>query len=137
MKVLFGMPLGLTTGFVQSLLQIVELDWDVPDNSRLCRPLPGRRFAKQICREGPEVSEREPTLSRGNRAVEITSSNIGDAPMLPELLNQMPPDPDIGSVTAPSWQHALHAPDGQSAPNDPQNPMSTTRYLPEQKRQGY
>lgn len=26
------------------------------------------------------------------RAVEITTSNVGDAPMLPELLNQIPPD---------------------------------------------
>ena len=34
------------------------------------------------------------------RAVEVTSSNIGDAPMLPELLNQTPPDQDVGSVTA-------------------------------------
>ena len=34
------------------------------------------------------------------RAVEVTTSNIGDAPMLPELLNQIPPDQDLGSVTA-------------------------------------
>jgi len=34
------------------------------------------------------------------RAVEVTGSTIGDAPMLPELLNQIPPDQDIGSVTA-------------------------------------
>ena len=34
------------------------------------------------------------------RAVEITGSNIGDAPMLPELLDQIPPDQDVGSVTA-------------------------------------
>ena len=34
------------------------------------------------------------------RAIEVTSSNIGDAPMLPELLNQIPRDQDIGSVTA-------------------------------------
>ncbi len=34
------------------------------------------------------------------RALEVTSSNIGDAPMLPELLNQIPPDLDIESVTA-------------------------------------
>ena len=34
------------------------------------------------------------------RAVEVTGSNIGDAPMLPELLNQIPSDQDIGSVTA-------------------------------------
>jgi hypothetical protein len=34
------------------------------------------------------------------RAVEVTTSNIGDAPMLPELLNQIPADQTIGSVTA-------------------------------------
>ena len=34
------------------------------------------------------------------RAVEVTGSNIGDAPMLPELLNQIPSGQDIGSVTA-------------------------------------
>jgi hypothetical protein len=34
------------------------------------------------------------------RAVEVTTNNIGDAPILPELLNQIPPDQDIGSVTA-------------------------------------
>lgn len=34
------------------------------------------------------------------RAVEITGSNIGDAPMLPELLHQIPADEQIGSVTA-------------------------------------
>lgn len=34
------------------------------------------------------------------RAVEITGSNIGDAPMLPELLDQIPPDQKIGRVTA-------------------------------------
>ena len=33
------------------------------------------------------------------RAVEVTGSNIGDAPMLPKLLNQIPSDQDIGSVT--------------------------------------
>ena len=37
MKVLFGMPLRQTTGFVQSLLQLVGLDWPVPDFSTLCR----------------------------------------------------------------------------------------------------
>ena len=34
------------------------------------------------------------------RAVEVTSSEVGDAPMLPELLNQIPPDQEIASVTA-------------------------------------
>lgn len=34
------------------------------------------------------------------RAVEITGSNIGDAPVLPDLLDQIPADEEIGSVTA-------------------------------------
>ncbi|NKX74010.1 transposase [Rhodobacteraceae bacterium R_SAG3] len=34
------------------------------------------------------------------RAVEVTSRNIGDALMLPELLNPIPPDQDIELVTA-------------------------------------
>jgi len=34
------------------------------------------------------------------RAVEVTGNHIGDAPMLPDLLDQIPPDQTIGSVTA-------------------------------------
>ena len=34
------------------------------------------------------------------RATEVTSSDVGDAPMLPELLDQIPPDHEIASVTA-------------------------------------
>jgi hypothetical protein len=34
------------------------------------------------------------------RAVEVTSSSIGDPPMLPYLLGQITPDQKIGSVTA-------------------------------------
>ena len=37
MKVLYGMALRQTTGFVESLLQLVGLDWQVPDFSTLCR----------------------------------------------------------------------------------------------------
>ena len=133
MKVLFGMPLRQTTGFVQSLLGLVGLDWRVPDFSTLCRrqrtlnvaipyrggtgPLnllidstgikaegegewnarkhggPKRRIWRKI-----HIGIDEQTLEV--RAVEITGSNIGDAPMLPELLDQIPPDQDVGSVTA-------------------------------------
>jgi hypothetical protein len=39
------------------------------------------------------------------RAVDVTGSNIGDAPMLSELLNQIPSDRDIGSVTADGAYH--------------------------------
>lgn len=34
------------------------------------------------------------------RAVEVTRAGVGDAPMLPELLNQIPPHEQISSVTA-------------------------------------
>ena len=34
------------------------------------------------------------------RAAEFTTSDVGDAPMLPELLDQIPPDQEIASVTA-------------------------------------
>ena len=37
MKVLFGMPIHQTTGFVESLLRLAGLDWKVPDFSTLCR----------------------------------------------------------------------------------------------------
>ena len=37
MKVLFGMALRQTTGFVESLLPLVGLDWEVPDFSALSR----------------------------------------------------------------------------------------------------
>lgn len=133
LKVLFGMPLRQTTGFVQSLLRLIGLDWSVPDFSTLCRrqkalnvslpfrggtgPLnllidstgikaegegewnarkhggPKRRIWRKI-----HIGIDEETLEV--RAVEVTTSNVGDAPMLPELLEQIPPDQAIGSITA-------------------------------------
>ncbi len=133
LKVLFGMPLRQTTGFVESLLRLVGLNWAVPDFSTLCRrqktlnvnlpfrcgtgPLsllidstgiksegegewnarkhggPKRRIWRKI-----HIGIDEETLEV--RAVEVTTSNVGDAPMLPELLEQIPPDQAIGSVTA-------------------------------------
>lgn len=50
LKVLFGMPLRQTTGFVQSLLRLFGLEWAVPDYSMLCRPLPGRRLRSNLPR---------------------------------------------------------------------------------------
>lgn len=37
LKVLFGLPLRQTTGFVESLLERVGLNWSMPDFSTLCR----------------------------------------------------------------------------------------------------
>ena len=133
LKVLFGLPLRQTTGFVESLLKRIGLDWSVPDFSTLCRrqrtlsvaiPYKGsagplhllidstgikaegegewnarkhggskRRLWRKI-----HIGIDEETLEI--RAIEVTSSSIGDAPMLPDLLSQIPPDQELGSVTA-------------------------------------
>ena len=133
LKVLFGLPLRQTTGFVQSLLQLIGLDRAVPDFSTLCRrqrtlnvslpyrggtgPLNLLIDSTGIKAEGEgewnarkhggskrriwrkiHIGIDEETLEV--RAVEVTGSNIGDAPVLPDLLNQIPPSQDIGSVTA-------------------------------------
>ena len=37
MKVLFGMALRQATGFVESVLRLAGLDWEVPDFSTLSR----------------------------------------------------------------------------------------------------
>ncbi len=54
------------------------------------------------------------------RAVEITGSGVGDAPVLPDLLRPIPEGQEIASVTAPSRDHASHDPAGQwTAPTTP------------------
>ncbi|MCE8421290.1 IS5 family transposase [Rhodovulum sulfidophilum] len=133
MKVLFGMALRQTTGFVESLLRLVGLGWSVPDFSTLSRrqqtlavniayrgskgPLhllidstgikvegegewharkhggPKRRVWRKI-----HLGVDEEILEI--RAVEITGSHIGDAPVLPDLLSQISEGQEIGSVTA-------------------------------------
>ena len=133
MKVLFGMALRQTTGFVESLLRLVGLDWDVPDFSTLSRRqktlvvhIPHRVSqgplhllidstgikvegegewnarkhggAKRRVWRKVHLGIDEQTLEI--RAVEVTSSDVGDAPMLPELLSQIPPHQEIASVTA-------------------------------------
>lgn len=133
MKVLFGLPLRQTTGFVQSLLRLVGLDWRVQDFSTLCGrqktlnvsipyrggtgPLNLLIDSTGIKAEGEgewnarkhggakrriwrkiHIGIDEETLEV--RAVEVTGSNIGDAPILPDLLDQIPSDEEIGSVTA-------------------------------------
>lgn len=133
LKVLFGMLLRQTTGFVQSLLQLVGLAWAVPDFSTLCRrqrtlnvslPYRGSEGPLNLLIDSTGIKAEgegewnarkhggtkrriwrkihngidEKTLEV--RTVEVTSSNVGNAPMLHELLNQIPPDQDIGSVTA-------------------------------------
>ena len=48
MKGLFGIALRQTTGFVESLLRLIGLGWDVPDFSTLSRRLSARDFDRQV-----------------------------------------------------------------------------------------
>ena len=133
MKVLFGMALRQTTGFVESLLKLVGLDWTMPDFSTLSRRqktlavnIAYRGFRGPLhllvdstgikvegegewhARKHGGIKRRvwrkihlgidEQTLEV--RAVEVTGNHIGDAPVLPDLLSQIPPEQEIGSVTA-------------------------------------
>ena len=133
MKVLFGMALRQTIGFVESLLRPVGLDWAVPYFTTLSRrqktlavniPYRGAKGplhllidsagikvegegewharkhggAKRRVWRKIDLGVDEETLEI--RAVEITGSHIGDAPVLPDLLNQIPAHEHIGSVTA-------------------------------------
>jgi hypothetical protein len=65
-----------------------------------------RRRARHCPRtDGGQVSRRKVHLAVDEatlevRAVEITGSGVGDAPMLPGLLDQIPADEPIASVTA-------------------------------------
>ena len=127
------MALRQTTGFVESLLRLVGLDWTVPDFSTLSRrqktlavsipyrgsqgPLNLLIDSTGIKAEGEgewharkhggakrrlwrkiHIGVDEQTLEI--RAIEVTGSNVGDAPILPELLDQIPADVEIASVTA-------------------------------------
>lgn len=132
-KVLFGLPLRQTTGFVASLLKLAGLDWPVPDFSTLCRrqrtlavqlPYRGSGGPLHLLVDSTGIKVRgegewharkhggarrrvwrkvhlaidEATLEV--RAVEITGSGVGDAPVLPDLLGQIPDGEEIASVTA-------------------------------------
>ena len=132
-KVLFGLPLRQTTGFVESLLALSGLDWPVPDYTTLCRrqkhlkvqipyraasgPLhllvdsTGIKFSGegewQVRKHGASRRRQWRKIHIGIdaetlevRAVEMTSNRIGDAPVLPGLLAQIPVQERIGSVTA-------------------------------------
>ena len=131
-KVLFGLPFRQATGFVESLLKLIGLNWSVPGFSTLCRrqktlsvaiPNQGSRGPLHHLIDSTSIKAKgegewnarkhdrlkhrlwrkvhigidEETLEI--RAVEAASSSIGDAPVLPDLLNKIPPDEEIGSVT--------------------------------------
>jgi hypothetical protein len=122
-KGLFGLALRQAIGFVQSLLQLAKLDWEVPDYSTVCRRqkhltvvIPRYTSRKglhllvdstgiKMLGEGEWKTKKHGTDYRRQwrkvhlgidaetmeiRAIEITDNGVGDAPMLPELLKQIP-----------------------------------------------
>ena len=133
LKVLFEMTLRQTTGFVESLLRLVGLNWTVLDFSTLSRrektlavniPYRGSKgpLLLLIDSTGIEVAGEGEWHARKHggpkrrvwrkihlgidvetqeiRGVEITGSHVGGAPVLPDLLSQIPANQEIGSVTA-------------------------------------
>jgi hypothetical protein len=133
MKVLFAIALRQTTGFVESLLFLIVLYWDVREVSTLSRRqktlsvnIPHRgsqgplhllidSTGIKVMGEGEWNARKHGVIKRRVwcnihigideqtpeiRAVEVTSSDVSDAPMLPELLSQIAPDQEIASVTA-------------------------------------
>ena len=146
MKVLCGMALRQTTGFVESLLRLIGPDWEVPDFGTLSRC---RKFLKvNVPYRGVQGRLRLLTDSSGIRvkvegegewnarkhggprrrvwrkihpgideetleirAAEVTGSDVGDAPMLPELAAQISADQDIAGVTADGASDTRKRPD--------------------------
>ena len=56
-------------------------------------------MAGLITRHDTPPSQTPSPISR-HSSIEITGSHIGDAPVLPDLLSQIPAGEEIGSVTA-------------------------------------
>ena len=123
-----------TSGFVESLLVLVGLNWKVPDFSTLCRlrqmalnvsiPYRGGSGPLHLLTDATGIKAedegewnarkhggskkrlwRKLHLGMDEETLEIRAggvrtSNVGDAPMLPDLLKQIPPDQEIATVTA-------------------------------------
>ena len=68
--------------------------------SQTAGPLTGRALRSNVPRGWRKIPLGIDEETREVRAVEITGSHIGDAPVLPDLLNQIPAHEQIGSVTA-------------------------------------
>ncbi len=132
MKVLFGLPLRQTQGFVRSLLKLSGLEWQAPDYSTIgrrqqhltveitARPSTGglhllvdstgikmlgegewktRKHGADYRRQWRKVHLGIDAQTLEIRAIEVTDNHVGDAPMLPELLGQIPPDEPVLSVS--------------------------------------
>lgn len=132
-KALFNLPLRQTQGFIQSIIQLAQLDWEAPDYSTLSRRqkhitivIPYNKTTNgldilidstgiKMSGEGEWHTKKHGKDKRRQwrkihigidadtgqiRAVSVTTNNIGDSPMLAELLEQIPEDENINSVRA-------------------------------------
>jgi Transposase DDE domain len=99
MKVQFGMALRQTTGFVESLFRLIGLEWAVPDFSTISRrqktlkvniPYRGSDGALPLLIDGRKIHIGIDEKPLEIRAAEFTTSDIGDALMLPEPPDQIP-----------------------------------------------
>ena len=131
MKVLFGLALRQTQGFVQSVLALSGLGWTAPDYSTVsrrqkrlevqitARPSRGglhllvdstgikmlgegewktRKHGAEYRRQWRKVHLGIDAETLEIRAIEVTDNSVGDAPMLPELLGQIPTEEEVLSV---------------------------------------
>lgn len=131
MKVLLGLPLRQTQGFVQSVLALSGLGWTAPDYSTVsrrqkrlevqitARPSRGglhllvestgikmlgegewktRKHGAEYRRQWRKVHLGIDAETLEIRAIEVTDNSVGDAPMLPELLGQIPTEEEVLSV---------------------------------------
>ena len=122
-KMFLDAVLDFLTGFVESVLRLIDLDWAVPNFSTLSRrqktlkvniPFRGSQGALHLLIDstGIKVEGEGEWNARKHggtkrrvwrkihigidvqtleiRAAEFTTSDVGDAPMLPELLDQIP-----------------------------------------------
>ena len=119
MKVLFGMALRQTTGFVESLLRLVGLNWQVPDfSTQSCRqqtlavtiPYRGAKgpLLLLIDSTGVKVEGEGAWHARkhdGPKRRVWRKIHLGDAPVLPDLLSRIP----IGDEINDSRHSALRA----------------------------
>jgi Transposase DDE domain len=127
------MALRQTTGFFESLLHGIDLDWAVPNFSTLSRrqktlkvnvPYRGSESLLHLFIDstGIKVEDKKEWNPRKHggikrrvwrkmhigiekhkpkiRMAEFTTSDVGDAAMLPEIQDQIPPVQEIASVTA-------------------------------------
>jgi hypothetical protein len=104
-KVLFKLPLRQTTLAVQIPYRRVDGPLNLLVDSTGIKFLgdgewQARKHGVQGRRQWRKVHLAMDTATSDIRAVEFTPSSDGDSPVLPELLDQIPDDEEIGTVTA-------------------------------------